>query len=78
MSESQADEGLGSKELGDDQPRRAEGAERTTLAADQLEQFSAEDILQDEKVSEMWMRSVQRDPSHFLSIKFGMQLERQP
>lgn len=78
MSESQADEGLGSKELGDDDPRRADGAERTTLAADQLEQFSAEDILQDEKVSEMWMRSVQRDPSHFLSIKFGMQLEQQP
>lgn len=77
MSESQADEGLGSKELGDDEPRRAEGAERMTMTTEQLEQLSAEDILQDEKVSEMWMRSVQRDPSHFLSVKFGMQLERQ-
>ncbi len=76
MSESQADEGLGSKELGEDEPRRAEGAERVTMSADQIEQFSAEDILQDEKISEMWMRSVQRDPSHFLSIKFGMQLEQ--
>ncbi len=78
MSESQADEGLGSKELGDDEPRRADGAERESMTAQQLEQLSAEDILQDEKVSEMWMRSVQRDPSHFLSVKFGMQLEREP
>ncbi len=77
MSESQADEGLGSKELGEDEARRADGAERVTMAADQIEQLSADDILQDEKVSEMWMRSVQRDPSHFLSIKFGMQLEQQ-
>jgi hypothetical protein len=25
----------------------------------------------------MWMRSVQQDPSNFLTIKFGMQLQRQ-
>lgn len=75
MSESQADEGLGSKELGDDQPQRADGAERQ-LARQEREQLSAEDILQDEKISEMWMRSVQRNPSHFLSVKFSMQLEQ--
>lgn len=75
MSESQADEGLGSKELGEDDPRRAEGAERTVMQQER-EQFSAEQILQDEKINEMWMRSVQRDPSHFLSVKFSMQLEQ--
>jgi hypothetical protein len=25
----------------------------------------------------MWLRSVQQDPSNFLAIKFGMQLQRQ-
>jgi Ca-activated chloride channel family protein len=75
MSESQVEEGLGSRELGDDEPRRADGAQRMVLQQDR-EQFSAEDILQDEKISEMWMRSVQRDPSHFLSVKFSMQLEQ--
>jgi Ca-activated chloride channel family protein len=76
MSESQAEEGLGSRELGDDQPRRAEGAERLLTGAQEIEQFSAEEILQDEKISEMWMRSVQRDPSNFLAVKFNMQLEQ--
>jgi Ca-activated chloride channel family protein len=76
MSESQRQEGGESRELGDDQPRRAEGAEVTELVEADLEQFSAEQILQDEKINEMWMRSVQRDPTHFLSIKFSMQLEQ--
>lgn len=75
MSESQLQEG-GSRELGEDQPRRAEGAEVTEMVTAELEQFSAEQVLQDERISEMWMRSVQRDPSHFLSIKFSMQLEQ--
>jgi Ca-activated chloride channel family protein len=77
MSESQQDEGGGnsSKELGEDDPLRAEGAERETMQAQELVQFDAEEILQDGKINEMWMRSVQRDPSHFLSIKFSMQLE---
>ena len=75
MSESQQQEG-GSRELGDDQPRRAEGADVTEYAEVELEQFSADQVLQDEKINEMWMRSVQRDPSHFLSIKFSMQLEQ--
>ena len=77
MSESQMSEGGQSRELGDDQPRRADGAEVTEMAAAELEQFSAEQILQDQKINEMWMRSVQRDPTHFLSIKFSMQLEQE-
>ncbi|MEP5766073.1 MAG: VWA domain-containing protein [Halieaceae bacterium] len=77
MSESQMDEeASSSRELGDDQPQRAEGAEREMNVSTELEQFSAEEILQDEKINEMWMRSVQRDPSHFLAVKFSMQLEQ--
>ena len=76
MSESQQQEGGQSQELGDDQPRRADGADVTELTETRMEQFSAEQILQDEKINEMWMRSVQRDPTHFLSIKFSMQLEQ--
>lgn len=79
MSESQQDDrpgGDASKELGDDDPRRADGAERETASAEELVQFSAEEILQDPKINEMWLRAVQRDPSHFLAVKFSMQLEQ--
>lgn len=38
-------------------------------------QFDAEEILQDSNINDMWMRSVQRDPAHFLAVKFSMQLE---
>jgi Ca-activated chloride channel family protein len=76
MSESQADEaGSSSKELGEDDPQRADGAERQMLEQAQTVQFDAEQVIQDQKISDMWMRSVQRDPSHFLAVKFGMQLE---
>ena len=78
MSESQRD-GKPGDELGEDDPRRARGADEAVPMQQQRQQFTAEQILQDEKISEMWMRSVQRDPSHFLAIKFSMQLEeRQP
>ena len=79
MSESQADEpgGSNSKELGEDDPRRADGAERKIGQASELVQFDAEEILQDAKINEMWMKSVQRDASHFLAVKFSMQLESQ-
>jgi Ca-activated chloride channel family protein len=76
MSESQADEaGNSSKELGEDDPERADGAERRLLQQAEVVQFDAEQVIQDEKINDMWMRSVQRDPSHFLAVKFGMQLE---
>jgi Ca-activated chloride channel family protein len=77
MSESQQEEqGDSSKEMGEDDPERAEGAERKTIQAQELVQFSADEVLQDEKVADMWMRSVQRNPSNFLAIKFSMQLEQ--
>ena len=48
-----------------------------TFNQQELVQFNAEEILQDPSINEMWLRSVQRDPSHFLGVKFSMQLSQQ-
>lgn len=67
------------KELGGDDAIPADGAEEMVWQKAELTQFSAEDILEDPATSEMWLRSVQQDPSDFLAIKFAMQLEsREP
>ena len=74
MSQSQQEEaGESSKELGENDPERAEGADRISFDKAELVSYSAEEILQDPKIAEMWMRGVQRDPSQFLAIKFSMQ-----
>tara|TARA_R110001592_G_scaffold363393_1_gene687286 strand:- start:134546 stop:136216 length:1671 start_codon:yes stop_codon:yes gene_type:complete len=65
------------KELGSDDAIPAQGAEEITWEQADAVTLSAEDILQDPETAEMWMRSVQQDPSNFLAIKFGMQLQRQ-
>ena len=77
MSEAQrAEQGESSKQLGEDEPQTAEGAERKSFGPKEEQlQLSAEDVILDEKLNEIWMRQVQRDPSRFLSIKFHMQLE---
>ena len=79
MSANQVDE-MGdlnsSKELGKDDAMRAEGAERKILQQQELIQFSAEEVLQDKTINEMWMRSVQQNPADFLSSKFHRQLEK--
>ena len=54
----------------------AEGAERKEFAEREIKQLTADQVLMDEKMNEIWMRQVQRDPSRFLSIKFHMQLQR--
>jgi Ca-activated chloride channel family protein len=79
LSESQQQEaGVSSeeKELGGDDAIPAEGADELSWEKAEITQLSAEDILQDEATSEMWLRSVQQDPSDFLAIKFSMQLQR--
>ena len=63
------------KELGSDDAIPAQGAEEITWEQADTVTLSAEDILQDPETAEMWMRSVQQDPSNFLAIKFGMQLQ---
>jgi Ca-activated chloride channel family protein len=80
LSESQQQESGVSgedKELGTDDAVPAQGAEEITWEQADAITLSAEDILQDPETAEMWMRSVQQDPSNFLAIKFGMQLLRQ-
>lgn len=78
FSESQANtEQEGSRELGDEAPQTAEGAEEN-VAREQLieEHYSAEQLLQDPALSERWMRRVQADPARFLATKFGLQQQQ--
>jgi Ca-activated chloride channel family protein len=80
LSESQQQEaGVSSeeKQLGGDDAIPAEGADELSWEQAEKLQLSAEDILQDPATSEMWLRSVQQDPSQFLAIKFNMQLQQQ-
>ncbi len=66
-----------SRELSDDEPLRAEGAERQTMAVEELTQYSAEEVWQDQSINEMWMRAVQQNPADFLETKFSIQLSRE-
>ncbi|MEZ5553110.1 MAG: VWA domain-containing protein [Pseudomonadales bacterium] len=60
------------------EPRTADGAERQVLPGEEARTFTAEEILADERLQEMWLRGVQADPARFLGIKFQMQLEAAP
>ena len=40
----------------------------------ELEQYSADQLLQDPKLTDMWLRQIQRDPSEFLTTKFYLQI----
>ncbi len=78
MSASQkAEDSDSSKELGDDEPQTADGVERQDFIEREVEQLTAEQILLDEQINELWMQQVQKDPSRFLSVKFHMQLQRE-
>ena len=44
--------------------------------AGELEQYSADQLLQDPSLTEMWLRQIQRDPSEFITTKFYLQLEQ--
>lgn len=78
MSESQqAEPGEAARELGD-APQRADGAEQQTLAKQVPVQFSAEQVLTDERIQQQWMKQVQQNPARFLAVKFQMQLQSAP
>lgn len=80
ISESQVQEqGVSSeeKEMGGDDAIPAEGAEELSWDKVEVKQLTAEDILQNEATRDMWLRSVQQDPSNFLATKFNMQLQRE-
>ncbi len=68
--------GEASEPLGDE-PMRATGAERLTFRKKEGEHYSAEQILNDPELNEIWMRQVQQDQARFLSLKFQMQVNSQ-
>ncbi len=73
LSESQKpEEGASSKELGDE-PQTGDGAEKQEARKQVVEQLSAEQLLLDPAINDMWLRQVQKDPARFLSQKFNMQ-----
>nr|WP_277602496.1 VWA domain-containing protein [Parahaliea mediterranea] len=79
LSESQqAEPGEDSTELGEDDPRAAEGADEQVWRKAEVEQLTAEQVLGSEATRDMWLRGVQRDPAAFLATKFSMQLEQGP
>jgi len=63
------------KELGSDDAIPAQGADEPGWEKAEIKQLTAEEILQDSATRDMWLRSVQQDPSNFLAIKFAMQLQ---
>lgn len=76
MSESQkTEDGDSVKELGDE-PQTGDGAEKKEARKQEVEQLSAEQLLLDPKLNEMWLRQVQKDPARFLAQKFQMQNEQ--
>lgn len=78
ISESQQQEAGASSEsneLGADDAIPALGAEEIIWEKAEVKQFTAEEILQDQATSDMWLRGVQQDPANFLAIKFNMQLQ---
>ncbi len=78
MTESQqAEDGVDrSKELGEDDPQTADGVEKKEFGVEEVQQLTAEQVLLDEEMNEIWMRQVQKDPARFLRVKFQMQLQQ--
>jgi len=70
-----AEEGESIKELGDE-PQTGDGAEREEAPKEvEIEQLTAEQLLLDPSLNDMWLRQVQKNPANFLSRKFYMQQE---
>lgn len=74
LSESQTAEMGDMSSEQDDGPRSSEGDERRAFV--EQEQLSADQLLQDPALTQMWLRQVQRNPSEFLATKFYLQLEQ--
>ena len=70
-----SEQGESSKPLGD-MPKTADGALRKDRVALKITQLTAEQILQDAKLNELWLRQVQKNPARFLSYKFQQQVEQ--
>lgn len=55
-------------------PSSSEGTEKEGEV--ELEQYDADQLLQDPGLTDMWLRQIQRDPSEFLKTKFSLQVEQ--
>ena len=67
-----------SRELPEDEPRTAEGAEEKVPAAlMERETLTADQILANPAQAEKWLRRVESDPGDFLQAKFRLQLQEQ-
>lgn len=61
-------------ELPDDEPQTAEGAdEQTSQDKMQSQNLTAEQMLGDPKLAEVWLKRVEANPEHFLRAKFQLQ-----
>jgi Ca-activated chloride channel family protein len=81
LSASQQDEpGVSSEDKSADgsDPIPAQGADTLDWQREDREQYTAEALLNDPQLIEMWLRGVNHDPANFLATKFNMQLEAQP
>lgn len=74
LSESQVAEGTETALEESDGPRSSEGDTRELPPRD--ERLTAEELLADPALADMWLRQVQRDPAEFLRNRFYRQLER--
>ncbi|QFU23274.1 VWA domain-containing protein [Shewanella eurypsychrophilus] len=77
QSESQANtEDEPSQELGDE-PQTGDGAEeKVAKEFVQKTPLTAQELLEDDTLNQVWMKRVQGDPKRFLSSKFRIQLEQ--
>jgi Ca-activated chloride channel family protein len=66
-------------EENDEQRKPGSNAEASKGGSEQAEQeqLSADQLLQDAELTEMWFRQILRDPSEFLVTKFYMQIEQE-
>ncbi len=75
LSESQLSENGEAERKPQEGAESSEGDERQLTM--ELEQYSADQLLQDPGLTEMWLRQIQRDPAEFLATKFYLQLEQE-
>lgn len=71
-----AEQGESSKALRDE-PQTADRAERQNMSSQKVTQLTAEQLLQDPQLTEIWLRQVQKNPARFLSYKLQLQARQQ-
>ena len=61
-----------------DQFKQAKGKQiKTNQRKQEVQQYSAEQILKNEQLAKMWMENLQKNPSKFLANKLQIQVNKQ-